>query len=397
MTDPAAERPALFTAAFVTLWAVGFCQEMSFGLMVHLPGFLESLGATEARIGLIYGGGAIVALALRPMMGRLIDQVGRRRIFLGGIPVLAVASASWLAVADPGVPAFLARMAYTSAEIMLFTNLLAFGSDIVPPERRTQGFALLGISGLLPIGLGSIIGDLVIGDDNFNRLFVLASALAVVGWLVAWKLPSIASQDPDRLVHRGFLRVLRQGNLMPLWLITCTFATGIMMLFTFMRTYVDHLGIGSVGLYLGTYAGVAILVRLFGTTRTDRVGVIRLLAVAASLYAAQFLVLGLTSSVTGLLVAAVCGGLGHGFQFPLITTLLVDRARLEERGTGFAIFSGLFDAVYLVGAPIMGALIVAAGYPASYRIVGLVILAVLAGFVVWERVRRRMPAVTGAA
>ena len=84
-------------------------------------------------------------------------------------------------------------MVYTSTEILLFTNLLAFGSDIVPEARRAQGFALLGISGLLPIGLGSLIGDLVVGDGDFDRLFVLAAGLAVMGWLLAWLLPDIAS------------------------------------------------------------------------------------------------------------------------------------------------------------------------------------------------------------
>jgi len=391
------ERPALFTPVFITLWVVGFCQEMSFGLMIHLPGFLQSVGATEARIGVIYASGAVVALALRPLMGRVIDQVGRKRIFLMGAPVLALASAAWLVVTDDGPTAFAVRMVYTSTEILLFTNLLAFGSDIVPEQRRTQGFALLGISGLLPIGLGSVIGDLVVGEGNFERLFVLAAVLAVVGWLIAWRLPRIASQDPEREIHRGFLRVLHQGDLLPLWLLTCTFATGIMTLFTFMRTYVDEAGFGSVGLYLGTYAAVAIMVRLFGSARIDRMGPLPLLTTAGSLVGVQFLVLGYTSSVLGLVAAAVLGGFGHGFLFPLITTALVNRARVEERGTGLAIFSGLIDMVYLVGAPLVGLMIVASGYPTTFRMVGVVILSGLTVFVVWERARMRAAMVTDPA
>ncbi len=389
MNTPTAERPALFTVAFVTLWLVGFFQEMSFGLMIHLPGFLESIGATEARIGLIYSAGAVVALALRPLMGRVIDQVGRKRIFLVGAPVLALSSAAWLAVDDVGPSAFAVRMVYTSTEILLFTNLLAFGSDIVPEARRAQGFALLGISGLLPIGLGSLIGDLVVSDGDFDRLFVIAAGLAVMGWLLAWLLPDIASRDPERTVHRGFLHVLGQGDLRPLWLLTCTFAVGIMTLFTFMRTYVDEVGFGSVGLYLGTYAAVAIMVRLFGSSRIDRIGLLRMLAVAGTFVGFQFLVLGVTASVAGLLVAAVLGGLGHGFLFPLITTSLVNRTRLEERGTALAIFSGLIDVVYLLGAPAVGVLIVASGYPTTFSTVAVVIFGGLAGFILWERARRR--------
>jgi MFS family permease len=144
-----------------------------------------------------------------------------------------------------------------------------------------------------------------------------------------------------------------------------------------------------VGLYLGTYAAVAIMVRLFGSSRIDRIGLVRMLAIAGTFVGVQFLVLGVTASVAGLLVAAVLGGLGHGFLFPLITTSLVNRARLEERGTALAIFSGLIDMVYLLGAPVVGILIVASGYPTTFSTVAVAIFAGLAGFIVWERARRR--------
>jgi predicted MFS family arabinose efflux permease len=221
--------------------------------------------------------------------------------------------------------------------------------------------------------------------------------LAVAGWLLAWLLPDISSRDPEREVHRGFLGVLAQPDLRPLWLLTCTFAVGIMTLFTFMRTFVDAEGIGTVGLYLGTYSAVAIMVRLFGSARIDRIGLVRMLAVAGTFVGVQFLVLGLTSSIQGLLVAAVLGGLGHGFLFPLITTSLVGRARTEERGTALAIFSGLIDMVYLVGAPLVGALIVSAGYPTAFTTVAVVILVGLAAFIAWERERRRRVRLTAAA
>jgi predicted MFS family arabinose efflux permease len=68
---------------------------------------------------------------------------------------------------------------------------------------------------------------------------------------------------------------------------------------------------------------------------------------------------------------------------------LVNRTRLEERGTALAIFSGLIDLVYLLGAPAVGVLIVVSGYPTTFSTVAVVILAGLAGFILWERARRR--------
>ena len=379
-----AEREPLLTAAFLTLWLVGFFQEMSWGLMIHLPGYLRQLGATEASIGLVYASGAIVALALRPVMGRAIDQWGRKLVFVTGGLVLTASIVAYIPLASFGPLVFLVRMVHSSVEIMLFTTLLAFGADLVPVSRRTQGLALLGISGLLPIGLGSILGDVVLAGASYDRVLAFSAALALTSWAFAWRLPAIPPVDPHREQHRGFRLVAVQRDLRPVWLLTLGFALGITTLFTFTRTYVDVTGIGSVGLYFGVYAFVAILVRIFGSGRADRRGAHRVLVPAMVFYAAQFVVLAVTSSTTGMVFAGGLGGLGHGLLFPIITTLVVSRATDEERGTALAVFSGLLDLVTLVAAPLAGALIVASGYGVTYAVIGLVILGALVGFLAWD-------------
>jgi hypothetical protein len=74
---------------------------MGSALLVHIPGYFSRLGATEGSIGFLYGCAAVMALAVRPGLGRTLDLRPRRRVLLtvGMVDVLLIISfameASW--------------------------------------------------------------------------------------------------------------------------------------------------------------------------------------------------------------------------------------------------------------------------------------------------------------
>ncbi len=133
------------------------------------------------------------------------------------------------------------------------------------------------------------------------------------------------------------------------------------------------------------YAAAAVAVRLLATSRLDRVGTSVILVPSTLALALQFVVLAAVPSETGMIVAGAIGGVGHGLMFPLLSTMVVDRATAEERGTALAVFSGVFDAVVLFGAPALGVLIEVTGYAASFLAVAATIVAGIVGFLIWER------------
>jgi predicted MFS family arabinose efflux permease len=87
------------------------------------------------------------------------------------------------------------------------------------------------------------------------------------------------------------------------------------------------------------------------------------------------------------LAAGLCCGAGHGMVFPILSGMVVSRAREAERGSALAIFTALFDAGVLVGGPSLGAVIRASGYPAMFAASALWVVLGSAVFVAWERRR----------
>ena len=107
---------------------------------------------------------------------------------------------------------------------------------------------MFGVSGLLPIALGGVIGDVIIAELGFSALFWTAGAFAGSAYGIALNLaepPRVATSEP----RPGFLKAIAQPSLMPLWWISGMFSLVLTGYFTFLRTFIDEVGIGSVGLF----------------------------------------------------------------------------------------------------------------------------------------------------
>jgi MFS family permease len=380
-----AERPRLITASFVLAALSNLLHGLSFNLYLHLPGFLTQLGASEVQIGLIFGVTAATAIAVRPSMGRAMDTRGIRLVIVLGGVLNAAVCALYLTVGVLGPWLVAVRILHGVAEAMLFASLFAFAAEIVPQARRIEGIALFGVSGMLPVGLGGLIGDLLLARASYAHLFAVSLAFGLVALGLSLPLRD-RPRDPGP-APRGIFAALAQRDLVPLWLCGCLFATALAAHFTFLKTFVLTRGVGSVGLFFGAYSGAAIVLRIGFGRVPERVGAKRALFPAMASMVIGQCILALASSSAAVAVAGVLGGLGHGFAFPILLAMVVTRARPSERGAALSIYTALFDAGILAGGPLLGNVIAAAGYTAMFlTAAGLVILAMLV-LAVWDRGR----------
>jgi predicted MFS family arabinose efflux permease len=374
---------ARFGPNFGKLFAAALLQEMSFFLLVHFPGYLETLGITESLIGLLYAAGALVALLFRPALGRILDLTHRRTVLLvtGLLNATVVLALAFTTVWGPLLwGLFLAQRVL---QIALFTTMLTYGADSIPAEHRTQGLALFGLSGLLPIALGGIVGDLVIDAFGYPALFVLASAASLTSWLLVWRLPvlPILGHRP----RRGFWAALVQTNLLPLWWVTLTFSIGMETVFTFTRTYVGDRAIGSTGLFFGVYSISAIAMRIVGGRHYDRFPQRAFISGSLLAYGAGLALMAIAGNAAVIVMAAIAAGVAHGALFPILTSQVVGRARTAERGSAMSIFTSIFDIALLISAPAVGVLIDGFDYRTAFSAVAVVLGIGALVYALWDR------------
>jgi len=271
---------------------------------------------------------------------------------------------------------------------MLFTALFTYAADFVPAGRRTEGLALFGVSGMLPIALGAQLGDVILRHASFAALFQTAFAFAAISLLLSLPLrdrPRGGAGEGEP--SQGFRAALGQRDLLPLWWIGLVFATALAAVFAFVKLYVEGAGLGTVGDFFTAYSATAVALRILLGWLPDRLGPKRVLFPALVCLAAAFLLLGWAEEPRDVVLAGVCFGVGHGYTFPILFGIVVTRARDADRGSTMAIYTALFDAGMALGGPVFGAIIRAEGYPAMFRIGGMVVLAGTAVFAFWDRTR----------
>ncbi|MBT8208701.1 MAG: MFS transporter [Acidimicrobiia bacterium] len=374
----------LLTPAFISVFAANLLNGLSFFLFVHLPGFLTGLGANETEIGLLFAVSAIAAIGIRPWLGAAIDERGRRPVIAVTGLLNIVATLLYLTVSTLGPWLYVVRIMHGIAIGGTFTALVTIGADVIPAERRTEGLALFGVSGLLPIALGGLLGDFLVADGNFDTLFIAAGVLAVVAYVLAMSLGESASTTGDR-TRPSYLAAIRQPSLLPLWWIVGMFSLVLTGYFTFMRTFVDTSGIGSVGIFFAFYATTAILVRVVGSRLPSRFGEKRVLMPALSALVVGFVVLAQTESVVDVALAGVLSGIGHGYAFPILFAFTVTRTPDDVRGASLSFFTALFDVGVLIGGPLLGAIIEGAGYSAMFLTADAMLTFAMVTYYLWDR------------
>jgi MFS family permease len=375
----------LFTRPFLLVSVANFTSGMSYALFLHFSGYLAELGANDTQIGLIYGATAIASIAMRPILGPVMDRHGRRPVIIFGGILNIVFILLYLTVSALGPWVYVVRIGHGVAEAMLFSALFTYAADVIPTSRRSQGIALFGVTGLLPIGVAGIIGDYVLSVAGFRELFLTAAGFAVLTLLFSLPLPERRPELAPGERPRGFWRIVAQPDLLPIWWMIGSFSTVLTAYFVFIRRYVDDTGFGSVGLFFSMYVAVAILERIFLGWLPDRAGRKRVLYPSIVALIAGFFVLAGAGSWVGVAVAGALCGAGHGFIFPILTTLLVDRAPSTDRGSALSFFTAMLDVGTLIGGPILGAIIDTAGWSAMYVTAGVALGVATIVFARWDR------------
>jgi len=375
---------ALLTRRFALACCMHFCGGMAGSLYILFPLFVRALGGSELVIGVYAGLTGAAAVAARIPVGRFLDTLGRRVVLLGAGTLQVAAWLGFLSCTSLGARAAFWVVVYGLASGSLFAAYFAYASDIIPVSRRSEGFAMFGIWGMLPNGLGPLLGEWIIKHHGFRLYFVVAAGFALLTLSVAARLPETVGA-----AHRESARRPAPGSGFPTRAVLFVlgmafmFGTAVESLFVFLAPYADAYGRGSVGTFFMTYACTAVATRVLTGRLPDRIGPRRVLIPALFLYAGGVLLVPHTGGLSGLLIAGMMCGAGHGYAFPILNALIVGQVAAVYRGRAVAWLTAMFDLGNTLANPLLGAVAHWAGYTAMFSTSGIGLLGAAAVF--WMR------------
>ncbi len=358
MSKPAPGRRPAIGFIFVTV----VLAVLGFGLLIPvLPELVKQFKAGNVADGSHSYGVLVSVYALMqffgaPILGSLSDRFGRRKVILlalagSALDFVAMALAPTLAIL------FVARMVGgVTAGIISTAN--AYVADVTPPEKRAQGFGLMGAA----FGLGFIVGPLaggLLGSIDLRLPFWVAAGCAALNWLYGcFVLPE--SLAPENRRAFSWKRANPVGALVALkrfpavlGLAESYFILTLaqMMLFSIWALYTGHryhwepwhvgLSLTLVGL-VSAFVQAVLAKRILGRLGDPR-GVIlglALSAVSQTLY-------GLATEGWMIYAIILCGSFA-GIAGPAMQSYITKHVPANEQGAVQGVYSGLAS---LAGIP----------------------------------------------
>jgi MFS family permease len=356
-----------------------------------LPFYAEHFHASPLIATTLVSVYALCSLFSTPVIGRLSDQYGRRRLLLlsqagtcAGFLMLGFSEYLWMV--------FLGRIidGLTAGNL---STAQAYISDHTRPENRAKAFGMIGIA----FGIGFFFGPAMAGwladphavpppgagpGYGLHLPFLVAACLSLGSMVCTYTLlePGVPTASEARATPTGpggrrpmlfdlatYLEYFRRPGLGSLYLqfFLFTFSFSAFMsgfaLFAERRftTSDGHWWTAREVGYLFAYSGflgiilqgglIGRLVKWFGEARLALAGFIA--AVAA------YILLGFTATVSLMIVVSTIAAFGNGVLRPVITSELTQRVGRHEQGVALGISGSLSSLAMTMAPPAGGSLL----------------------------------------
>jgi len=363
---------------FVQATVINFFFSLSLSGYVLLPLHIAALGGTAVEIGAIMGLYPAIGIVCQPLLGPWVDAVGRRPFMLFGVSALIVASL--VATASGAIPWLaLTRLLQGLGYSAFFVAITSYVIDIVPRSRRGWALGIFGASGFTSTAIAPLVAEGLIRRFGFSALFALSTVLAAGTAAAVVRLPEARRHGtvPTLRGARSMRGGLDDVFQLPMF-VTVFFGLGAGTIFTFLPTFAERLGVRTLSLFYTAYAAAAIAVRVGGgqliDTRGRRAVIVPSMfiqAVAAALLATIGMLVGRPSAtpvLPVLFLAGLLSGAAHGFLYPGLAALVVDRTPHHRRATVIGVFSAMFLVGQAGGAFTFGYVAHALGYASMWSV-----------------------------
>lgn len=346
-------QEVLFNVTFLRLITSQFFQSLGYASMILLPIYLSALGASQTQIGVAMSIGTVGGVLSRPLVALSLDRYGRQPVLLVGTIFLTVGVflLSW--VESFSFFLLCVRLIIGVGIGTLFSAYFTLASDWIPKARRTEGLAIFGIFGLLPLCVNPMISILGYEGKDLVLAFPYLAGLIILSYFLIFQLPE---QQKSVKVPFSAYRALWSKPLRAVWWSSAFFAGWVGVYFAFATLRVQASADQNYPpMYIWFfYAGSATLLRIFGSHHLDKGrGTVFWMIPALSLYALSFLFLYWRFPYHGMVSASIAG-LGHGLCFPVCSSLVVARSPQSLRGAGISTFTAIWDLSMLLSVPIVG-------------------------------------------
>jgi len=367
----------------LTIFLIVFIDLLGFGLILPLlPYIAEKYSASPVTIGLLTATYSLFQFLAGPILGRLSDRFGRRKILILS-QLGSVAGYLLLGIAHSLPLLFLARLidGVTGGNISIAQAVMA---DLTDKKTRAKGMGLLGAAFGLGFMLGPAMGGFLSRYGFATPAFFAAGVGLITTITTALFLQEtvnlrVAKKDPRTKFSWANLRTILTTRpisdlVIAFFLLSLAFSgmQGVYALFVQVKFGWGPTEVGYLFALVGIVAIIAQLKIL--PTLLSRYGQRTTLKISVPLLAAGFGIVSLAPNVTIMLLANTLIPLGNALANPTITAIATESIPPDEYGETLGILQSAGSLGRIFGPIIAGELFARFNHTAPFQVSTLIFI-----------------------
>jgi MFS family permease len=339
------EFPSQFWVVVVTSFIDGIGNTMVFPFFALYVTQKFHVGMTQA--GILLGTFSLAGLVGGGLGGALTDKFGRRKLIMFGLVFSAISNVML------GLTNSLALMYPISIMIGFIGSVAgpahsAMIADILPEEKRSEGFGILRVVGNMTWIIGPTIAGFV-AARSFTALFITDALMSCIVALIVYRfIKETKPQTPEGYEEQtiaqtvgGYGIVFRDLPFVGFILSSILMGVVYLQMYGSLSVYLrDYHGVNPQGYgMLMTTSAITVILFQFWTTRQikDRPQ-FKMMALGAIFYMIGFTLFGLVGTAVLFALNIVIITIGEMIVIPTSQTLAASFAPEEMRGRYMAIF-----------------------------------------------------------
>jgi EmrB/QacA subfamily drug resistance transporter len=174
---------------------------------VALPALQTNLNATIVDVQWVIEAYSLLLSALLLVGGSLGDHYGRRRVFLIGVAIFALASA-WCGLAPNIVQLIAARAAQGFGAALLVPGSLAIISSSFPENERGRAIGTWSGFSAITTAIGPVMGGWLIEHLSWRAIFFINVPIAIlIIFISLWHVPESSDKESKQLDWLGAILI----------------------------------------------------------------------------------------------------------------------------------------------------------------------------------------------
>ncbi|MFF2458146.1 MFS transporter [Peribacillus simplex] len=358
-------KPKLWTKDFLIVSSANFFLFLTFYvLMVTLTIYtMDNFHASQAQAGLASSIFVLGAVLVRPIAGKKIDKIGRRKMLLGSLVLFLIASIGYFLVNGLSL-LLIDRLIHGFAFGLATTATGTIAADIIPNERRGEGTGYFAMSTNLAMAFGPFIGLLITQHFSYSIIFYAASLFAAFSLVASLFMNVPEGEKGGASTQKGFkISDYFEKRALPISIFIGFAGFTYSSILSYLTSFAKEMDLmDAASFFFVVFAVFLLASRPFTGRMFDVKGENAVIYPSLLLFAVGMVILSQSHHGITLLIAGAFIGVGYGTFQSSCQAISIKEAPSNRMGLATSTFFTMYDFGIGVGPFLLGFLIPFTGF-----------------------------------